>query len=658
MRVNRACSFLAWISAAIALGWATSAVAFPDAIPFHGRLTYAAGAPYQQPIDVTVTIETSADPLDAGVAPLWGPAQYPSLPVTDGLFSIELGGGGSPAIDTAALVSASQIWMAVWINGTLMTPLYRVGAVPYAHAAHDAAALGGVLASGYATQPDVASLQDQIDALQSALAQLQGDVTSCCSGPPNPCAGQPDGTPCNDGTACTVGDACVSGTCVSGPPANCNDANVCTDDSCDAVLGCLHVLNTDPCDDDNPCTTGDVCDEGACTASPLCDDGDPCTTDTCDSGSLFCTHTGDLSAPGCTAWSTTAPYTCNRSLPPSLAPDGTLWAFGTTSTCDAGDSQNNDRAVGIDTVSGTLVNSFTVASPASQPIFRNGMITMSTDWNHNATCSGCQVQYNTSTGGIVWQGGLGPHPRGGISMSSAGTMYLAYSNIRAFNFDGSTLWNASGNSGNGAGTWIAPGGDVIGCGSSGTCRRVTSAGSNVWQVSTGCASPRMAIDAAGRAAIACPSLVRMLLPNGSELWSKTPSGNTYGPLLTSDGDMLVGTADGHLLRYSNGAGAVVADRAVCDPTEPFEPWMVTADGWVLGVCDWNDAAGIALDGSAAMRLTTTNETSWLALSSDGHLIVPDGSAIRRTTAGGWSLANTPWPTQDRNLTRTRDANTP
>ena len=50
-------------------------------------------------------------------------------------------------------------------------------------------------------------------------------------------------------------------------------------------LGCIYPANTDPCDDANACTDGDICSAGSCTAGPplVCvDDGDPCTIESCD----------------------------------------------------------------------------------------------------------------------------------------------------------------------------------------------------------------------------------------------------------------------------------------------------------------------------------------------------------------------------------------
>jgi hypothetical protein len=90
--------------------------------------------------------------------------------------------------------------------------------------------------------------------------------------------------PCDDGSVCTVGDTCLGGACLAGDPLSCVDENVCTDDSCDPLLGCVFVPNQAPCSDDIDCTLGDHCLEGACVYDELapCDDGNPCTDDLCD----------------------------------------------------------------------------------------------------------------------------------------------------------------------------------------------------------------------------------------------------------------------------------------------------------------------------------------------------------------------------------------
>ena len=64
-----------------------------------------------------------------------------------------------------------------------------------------------------------------------------------------------------------MNDACSGGACVGGPPLDCNDGNVCTDDSCNPVSGCIHANNTLSCDDGSACTTNDVCSSGVCSGT-------------------------------------------------------------------------------------------------------------------------------------------------------------------------------------------------------------------------------------------------------------------------------------------------------------------------------------------------------------------------------------------------------
>ncbi len=92
--------------------------------------------------------------------------------------------------------------------------------------------------------------------------------------------------PCDaDGSVCSVGDKCQSGLCTAGKLKVCDDANPCTDDSCDPVKDCLYLNSLKPCNaDDNPCTVGDACSGGVCKAgtAKVCDDQNPCTSDSCD----------------------------------------------------------------------------------------------------------------------------------------------------------------------------------------------------------------------------------------------------------------------------------------------------------------------------------------------------------------------------------------
>jgi hypothetical protein len=100
---------------------------------------------------------------------------------------------------------------------------------------------------------------------------------------------------CDDGDACTTADSCSGGVCVGGAPPVCEDSNGCTDDSCDSLSGCQFIDNTAVCDDGDPCTGGDVCAAGVCTATPIpgcvncstnaqCNDNNVCTSESCVGG--------------------------------------------------------------------------------------------------------------------------------------------------------------------------------------------------------------------------------------------------------------------------------------------------------------------------------------------------------------------------------------
>lgn len=163
-----------------------------------------------------------------------------------------------------------------------------------------------------------------------------------------------DGVNCNaDGDGCTAGDACMDGQCVAGVLVDCSQLNGdCVLGTCVTVDESAYTCDPQPapagtaCDDGNFCTLGEACtDDGLCTGGqantcwleaepcqeitcnpftetckpqPLpdgeaCDDDDVCTTlDICDGGACIGTmsvclprqvstassHTGELSLSG------------------------------------------------------------------------------------------------------------------------------------------------------------------------------------------------------------------------------------------------------------------------------------------------------------------------------------------------------------------------
>ncbi len=111
-----------------------------------------------------------------------------------------------------------------------------------------------------------------------------------------------DGQDCPDGDACNGIERCKGASCSAGVAANCDDAEPCTKDSCDAKAGCLHEAKVGAgCDDGSPCTQNDVCTgagvcagtattgKGCCKGDLDCDDGFGCTVDRCGKDAR-CTH--------------------------------------------------------------------------------------------------------------------------------------------------------------------------------------------------------------------------------------------------------------------------------------------------------------------------------------------------------------------------------
>ena len=125
---------------------------------------------------------------------------------------------------------------------------------------------------------------------------LDGD---CCS---STCQLEPNGIPCQDGDACTTGDTCSAGTCIGGPPPNCDDGNQCTADSCDHALGCQNLAqpNDTPCDDGQPviCSLPYTCQEDLCTAGGGDMDGDQVCNDDDNCPSVANTNQADLDGDG------------------------------------------------------------------------------------------------------------------------------------------------------------------------------------------------------------------------------------------------------------------------------------------------------------------------------------------------------------------------
>ena len=144
----------------------------------------------------------------------------------------------------------------------------------------------GILFCDKSKQPFVCKVKDT--SIVKCDTSLNGECqTNQCDPISGKCgfAKKPDFLQCNaDDSLCTVGDVCKDGKCAPGAVQACDDKNPCTDDSCDAKLGCVFKPNTSPCNaDDNACTENDACAFGGCVSGKLkaCDSGDQCVTGKC-----------------------------------------------------------------------------------------------------------------------------------------------------------------------------------------------------------------------------------------------------------------------------------------------------------------------------------------------------------------------------------------
>lgn len=107
------------------------------------------------------------------------------------------------------------------------------------------------------------------------------------------CAGEPDGTPCDDGNACTEGTTCQAGGCGGGATVAC-DSGPCQVASCDPKVGC----QVDPAPDGTACAVGcfgaAACKAGACVPDPATQvkcppPSEPCVSElACDPGTGQC----------------------------------------------------------------------------------------------------------------------------------------------------------------------------------------------------------------------------------------------------------------------------------------------------------------------------------------------------------------------------------
>ena len=186
---------------------------------------------------------------------------------------------GSTSTFPSESLLATNYWVDVVFNGTSLNPC-AIG-VPAGTSCSDGNACNGEeYCDGFgACLPGTALPVDDGNActLDSCDATFGVVHTSA-----------PTGTSCGDANVCNGNEVCGgAGTCFAGMPPALDDGNPCTVDSCDPTLGVVHASAPagTSCADANACNGVEACDgDGACLAGtpPSLDDGNPCTIDSCD----------------------------------------------------------------------------------------------------------------------------------------------------------------------------------------------------------------------------------------------------------------------------------------------------------------------------------------------------------------------------------------
>ena len=210
-----------------------------------------------------------------------------------------------------------------------------------------------------------------------------------------------EGGPCTDPTdLCTVNKTCAAGMCQGGVPKDCSGLSIgCNIGVCDATSGmCVQqpVMNGDPCNDFDNCTTGDICQSGQCVGQGTitqCNNGDQC----CPQG---CNTNNDTDCNYCD-WN------------PSLFPIS--WGSGASvgdmtfdSSCNIyfTDGSNNLRRVNYNTSNVTLLHTFTGYARGVQFNPNNGLLYVANnDKLYSITTSGTNLtQVPNTTIGTILQG--------------------------------------------------------------------------------------------------------------------------------------------------------------------------------------------------------------------------------------------------------------
>lgn len=154
------------------------------------------------------------------------------------------------------------------------------------------------------------------------------------------------------------------------PVEGCDDGNPCTDDVCDATLGCRYYNNNAVCSDGNSCTTIDACNGGACVGGNVatgCSACDAVASIPASGGVFDGTTSGTGALKGGCHPDATAPERVYRWVPRSsgtatISTCGTGTNFDTVvylrgASCTGSQAACNDDASGCTISSGAVLGS-------------------------------------------------------------------------------------------------------------------------------------------------------------------------------------------------------------------------------------------------------------------------------------------------------------